>query len=193
MAEPGKSRQGGGDDPREDPGGDLRPDSDWEDDWDEEAPPEEAEAAEEVRILVFRLGTEEYGARLEQMREVLKFHDVSFVPRTPDYLLGILSLRGRIIPVISPRVRLGIEGPSELDEPRVLVFHGSAEAPDDPVGALADSVAGVVRIAPEEILPPPNTLTEEQARLIEGVFRAGGRFVSILNLDELLRIEIPPA
>lgn len=163
----------------------------FDDEWDDDEVflPEEGEAeGDEERILCFSLGSEEYGVRLTDMREVLKYHEVTFVPGTPDYVLGIISLRGRVIPVVAPARRMGMGVPEVAgEEVRVLVFHCGG----DPVGIRADRVTGVVRIDPAETLPPLSTLSDEQARFVEGVFRRGRRFVSLMSLDDLLQIELP--
>jgi purine-binding chemotaxis protein CheW len=119
------------------------------------------------------------------MQEVLMYHDVTRLPRTPAYLLGITSLRGKVIPVIDLRERLGIRGP-EPQTPRVLVLRSE----DEPVGARVDSVTGVIRTWTDEILPALNTLSEEEVRFIAGVVRVDGRFVSLLAPEEILKIEL---
>ncbi len=141
----------------------------------------------QIKFLAFRLGDEEYAVNLLEMKEVQLYRAVTRVPRTPSYLLGIMSLRGRVIPVFDLRQRLGIRGEAPL-APRILVFSKGHE----PVGAKVDSISGVLTTWTEDILPSLNTLSEEESRFITGVIRTEHRFVSMLNLDELLVIETGP-
>lgn len=140
---------------------------------------------DEIEILAFRLGDEEYAVRIMEMQEVLMMHEVTWVPRTPSYLMGITSLRGKVIPVIDMRKKLRIAGGRDEDA-RILVLGYGGE----PIGARVDSISGVIRIAQDDIMASLTTLSEEESRFIEGVVRVKNRFVSILSLGEIMKIEL---
>jgi len=140
---------------------------------------------DEIEIVAFRLGNEEYAVRIMEMQEVLMMHEVTWVPRTPSYLMGITSLRGKVIPVIDLREKLRIAGGRDEDA-RILVLGCGGE----PIGARVDSISGVMRIAQDEIMASLTTLSEEESRYIEGVVRVKNRFVSILSLGEIMKIEL---
>ncbi len=155
-------------------------DEDYEyEDYEEESKP----SAEQVKILVFRIGSEYYSVRMIDMQEVLTMHEITTIPRAPRHLMGITSLRGKVIPVIDLRTRLRIEG-AEAAEPRILVLSGGGQ----PIGIKVDSIRGMFMIKLDEIMPSLNTLTDEESRFIDAVVRVEHRFVSILNLDEILKI-----
>lgn len=140
---------------------------------------------DEIEILAFRLGDEEYAVRIMEMQEVLMMHEVTWVPRTPSYLMGITSLRGKVIPVIDMRKKLRIAGGRDEDA-RILVLGYGGE----PIGARVDSISGVIRITQDDIMASLTTLSEEESRYIEGVVRVKNRFVSILSLGEIMKIEL---
>ncbi|MBI5143331.1 MAG: purine-binding chemotaxis protein CheW [Nitrospirae bacterium] len=140
---------------------------------------------DEIEIVAFRLGNEEYAVRIMEMQEVLMMHEVTWVPRTPSYLMGITSLRGKVIPVIDLREKLRIPG-GRGEDARILVLGCGGE----PIGARVDSISGVIRITQDEIMASLTTLSEEESRYIEGVVRVKNRFVSILSLGEIMKIEL---
>jgi len=141
---------------------------------------------EVIEILSFSLLKQEFALRISQLDEILKHQRITKVPKMPDYVLGITSLRGKIIPVIDLRVRLSLlDRPSEIDKKgKILIIKGLR----GPIGAVVDNVIGVVRITKPEILPPPSHLTETELKLIEGVAIVDKRFISIINLDEIATV-----
>jgi len=152
---------------------------------DRDAVHDRAREGQQVKVLAFRLGDEEYAVSMMDMKEVQIYREVTRVPRTPSYVLGIMSLRGKVIPVLDLRRRLGIR--SGIPEaPRILVFSMEGE----PVGAQVDSISGVITTWTDEIMPSLNTLSDNELRFISGVIRTENRFVSMLNLEELLNIEM---
>ena len=155
-------------------------DEDYEyDDYEEDS----GQFVDRIKILAFRIGDENYAVRMIDMQEVLTMHEITIVPRAPSHLMGITSLRGKVIPVIDLRIRLGIKAP-DPENPRILVLSGEGQ----PVGIKIDSIIGMFMMNPDEIMPSLNTLTEEESRFIDVVVSVEHRFVSILNLDEILKI-----
>ncbi len=149
----------------------------------EEYEEEGGSSCEKIKILVFRIGDEDYAVRMTDLQEILKMHEITTIPRAPRHLMGITSLRGKVIPVIDPRIRLKVET-VDSSEPRIIVLSGEG----CPVGIKVDRITGMFMIKPEEIMPSLNTLTDEESRFIDSVVRVEHRFVSILNLDAILEI-----
>ena len=145
---------------------------------------EESRTDEIIEILTFKLFREEYAFKISQLKEILKFQRITTVPKMPDYVVGITSLRGKVIPVIDLRTKVssGADLPGLSSRMKILVMKG----PKGLIGAIVDKVLGVVRIAKSEILPPPSHLTEEQLKFIDGVAIIDKRFVSILNMEETI-------
>jgi len=150
---------------------------------------EPAEMIEDVvELLTFHLSTEEFAFRVSDIEEILRFQRITMVPKVPEYILGITSLRGKIIPVIDLKLRLSIKGKVEIEESRkkILILKGSK----GPFGTLIDRVKGVIRISPSDIVEPPAHLTEAELRFIEGVVLHSSRFISVIRMGEILDINL---
>lgn len=149
-------------------------------DWDEER---EASAVD-GDYLSFILANEEYAVPITSLREIVRPIPITEVPRTPPYVLGVLTLRGAVLPVLDLRIRLGLPVGEEQRAARILVI----ETDDGPAGILADRVAEVVRIGNEPLEPPPGALGAG-AELLNGIIRRDGRMLIVLNLEAALRVE----
>ena len=141
-----------------------------------------------IEILTFSLLREEFAFRISQLKEILKYQRITEVPKMPEYVLGITSLRGKVIPVIDLRTKILPHEKSEgiSGKTKILIIKG----PKGMIGAVVDKVSGVMRIAKSEILPPPTHLSEEQLRFVEGVAVLDKRFVSIVNMEEAITIDL---
>lgn len=144
----------------------------------------ETHPVETTEILAFKVANEEYAVRITELQEVIRYQKITAVPRSPRYLKGITSLRGKILPIIDLKERLGLAG-KEGEKQKIIVLSGKKE----PLGALVNAVLGVLRFPASELLPPPSTLTEEERNFIEGVVRINNKFISILKVDEILKTE----
>jgi purine-binding chemotaxis protein CheW len=150
---------------------------------------DETDKTEEIiDILTFKLLKEEFAFRISQLKEILKYQRITKVPKMPDYVLGITSLRGKVIPVIDLRTKiLSHENVIEIDEQiKILIIKG----PKGMIGAVIDKLIGVMRISKADILPPPTHLSEEQLKFIEGIAVLEKRFISIINMEEAVAINL---
>ena len=164
----------------------------------------EADAVELVELLTFSLSNEEYAFRVSDVEEVLRMQQITMVPAMPDYVLGITSLRGKIIPVIDLKTRLGLQekslstnspGASPADNPetgensgmekKIMIISG----PKGMIGATIDKVMGVVRLPLSGMLQPPGHLDEKELKFIEGIVVIEKRFISIIHSDAAMDIE----
>jgi purine-binding chemotaxis protein CheW len=143
---------------------------------------------EVIEILTFKLFKEEFAFRISQLKEILKYQRITKVPKMPDYVLGITSLRGKVIPVIDLRTKiLPHDKAAEIDEKlKILIIKG----PKGMIGAVIDKLVGVMHIAKSDILPPPTHLSEEQLKFIEGIAVLEKRFISIINMEEAITINL---
>lgn len=139
--------------------------------------------------LTFTLGGEEYGAAIEQVREVLKAPAITEVPRAPADVLGVIMVRGEVIAVIDPRRGLGLPAAPPGPKARVVV----CDAGGGPRGILVDAVSDVVRLAPSAIEPRPTSLGGTSAEHITGIGRDAGRLIILLDLVALLHDEVGAA
>jgi purine-binding chemotaxis protein CheW len=141
-----------------------------------------------VEFLVFKLVGEYYAFKLSDLNEVLKNQIVTFVPKMPGFIVGITSLRGKIIPVMDLVLRLSIEGEKNDIKRQIAIIKGKK----GPIGMIIDKVVGVRRVEEDSIKEPPSHLDDDQIRFIESVVKDGSRFISILNINEVLSFKPLP-
>lgn len=140
---------------------------------------------EVLQWVTYKLGNETYGINVMQVQEVLRHTEIAPVPGAPDYVLGIINLRGNVVTVIDTRARFGLE-PAELtDSSRIVII----ESDEQVVGILLDSVAEVVYLRSSEIESAPNVGTEESAKFIQGVSNRDGQLLILVDLNKLLSDE----
>ncbi len=140
---------------------------------------------QELRWVTFRLENEKYGINVMQVQEVLRVSEIAPVPGAPDYVLGIINLRGNVVTVIDTRKRFGLE-PKEMDDSTRIVI---IESDDQVVGILVDSVAEVVDLRVSEMEAAPNVGTEESAKFIQGVASHDDELLILVDLNRLLTDE----
>jgi purine-binding chemotaxis protein CheW len=134
-----------------------------------------------LELLTFTLGNEEYAFRIGEIHEIIRPQKVTMIPKTGPHLLGITSLRGKIIPVIDLKRLLSLNGNTvQQAKQKILILKG----PKGPIGALIDRVVGVIRPLASKIVETPPHLPEAQTRFIEGVAIVDGRFISIIRTEE---------
>lgn len=156
--------------------------------------PESGEAAETngteevIEILTFGLLKQEFAFRISHLEEILRMQRITKLPRVPEYVMGITSLRGKIIPVMDLKSRLSLaDKPSgQNHKGKILIVKG----PRGPIGVVVDKVTGVVRIEKSGILPPPSHFSEEELRFIDGIAVVDKRFISIVNMKEAVALHL---
>lgn len=150
----------------------------------DQEPDETAEAAAaEAETLAFRLGSEDYLVPVEKVKEVLKLREATPVPHAPEYVPGVVSLRGTVLPVIDLSRRLGIPGGSRDDKSRIIVVG----LDDEDAGLIVDRVKGVVRFPPDAVQPAPETL-EQGAEFLKGIVRKEGKLYILLDLEKAVGV-----
>ena len=137
------------------------------------------------RWVTFRLGQELYGVNVMQVREVLRYTDIAPVPGAPDYVLGIINLRGNVVTVIDTRKRFGLEPATVNDNTRIMI----TESGDHVVGILVDSVAEVADLNTNDIDETPSVVTDDSAKFISGVCNTNDELLILIDLTKLLSDE----
>ncbi|MGD0883306.1 MAG: chemotaxis protein CheW [Thermodesulfovibrionales bacterium] len=138
-----------------------------------------------MELLTFALAQEEYAFRIDDVEEIIKPQSITRIPKTDSFLLGVTSLRGKIIPVIDLKKRLSLDGEAGVKRrQKILILKG----PRGTIGAVIDRVIGVIRPRASGIGEPPPHLLETEMRFIEGVVLVDGRFLSIIKTEEALDI-----
>ncbi|WP_127477492.1 chemotaxis protein CheW [Sulfurivermis fontis] len=135
--------------------------------------------------VTFRLDAEKYGIDVMRVREVLRNTEIAPVPGAPDFVLGIINLRGNVVTVIDTRKRFGL-APKDIDESSRIVI---LEAGDEVVGMLVDSVAEVVDLRASSIETAPNVGNDESAKFIQGVSNLDDGLLILVDLNKLLSAE----
>lgn len=140
---------------------------------------------EVLQWVTFKLGEETYGINVMQVQEVLRYSEIAPVPGAPDYVLGIINLRGNVVTVIDTRARFGLDANEVSDNTRIVIIESEQQV----VGILVDSVAEVVYLKSSEIDSAPNVGTEESAKFIQGVSNRDGELLILVDLNKLLTDE----
>lgn len=135
-----------------------------------------------LQWVTFKLAGETYGVNVMQVQEVLRYTEVAPVPGAPDYVLGIINLRGNVVTVIDTRDRFGLPPGEITDTTRVVII----EAEKHVIGILVDSVAEVVYLRQSEIETAPNVGNDESAKFIQGVCHKNGELLILIELNKLL-------
>ena len=134
------------------------------------------------RWVTFRLGSETYGIDVMQVREVLRGTEISPVPGTPAYVLGIINLRGNVVSIIDTRCRFGLP-PQEMDDAsRMLIL----EAGEHAIGFLVDSVCEVAELRASEVESAPDTGAGDTARFIIGLANRKDGLLILVDASKLL-------
>lgn len=131
--------------------------------------------------VTFYLDKERYGINVMQVQEVLRVTEITPVPGAPEYVLGIINLRGNVVTVIDTRQRFRLPQREMDDSTRIVIM----ETENQVVGILVDSVAEVVELRASEIEAAPNVGTEESARFIQGVCSLSGELLILIDLNTL--------
>ena len=140
---------------------------------------------DEVEYLAFMLAGEEYAVRVDDVKEIIRPQKTTMVPRTPGFVVGIISLRGVILPVFDMKKRLGFEDTGRAKTARVVVVSDGGS----PLGILVDRVTGVARLKTTEVEPPPAVIGGVESEYLHGVGRQGDRLLILMNTQRVLEME----
>lgn len=153
----------------------------------EQANNEAARDAEDpiLQWVTFQLAEETYGINVMQVQEVLRYSEIAPVPGAPEYVIGIINLRGNVVTVIDTRARFGLEPAAVSDSTRIVIIESDQQV----IGILVDSVAEVVYLRSSDIDSAPNVGTEESARFIQGVSNRDNELLILVDLNKLLTDE----
>ena len=137
---------------------------------------------EVLQWVTYRLGDETYGINVMQVQEVLRHTEITPVPGAPEYVIGIINLRGNVVTVIDTRARFGLPEGVITDNTRIVII----EADEHVVGIMVDSVAEVVYLKSSEIDSATNVGTEESTKFIQGVSNRDDELLILVDLNRML-------
>jgi purine-binding chemotaxis protein CheW len=145
----------------------------------------ETTITETERYLSFRLGEEVFALNVLQVLEVLDMRPITKVPRSPEFMRGIINVRGSVIPVLDLRMKFGMAQAEETLDTRIIVMQIVMEGDMIMAGAIADSVHEVLEIEPEQIEPAPKIGSRWQTEFIKGIGKRDDEFIIILDIDRV--------
>lgn len=146
---------------------------------------ETAEDTQKGKFLTFSVGKEAYGIEIKFVTEIIGIQEITEVPELPDYVKGIINLRGKIIPVIDVRLRFRKEPKDYNDRTCIVVIN----IKETTVGLIVDNVAEVINIDDSNIVPPPQMKTGFHNRYVRGIGKVGNEVKLLLDCDKLLNDE----
>ncbi len=141
------------------------------------------------QYLTFSLGDEDFAFDIDKVREVLDYTTITKIPRTPDFMLGVINLRGNVVPVIDLRMNLGMGGVERTVDACIVIVEVDMNGEHIQLGALTDSVQEVVDIDASQIEPAPKIGTRLNTDFIHGMGKRDDKFVIILDIDKVLSSE----
>ena len=139
-------------------------------------------STEEIQLVTFRLGTEEYGINIMQVQEIIRLPGIVWVPKTRSFVEGVINLREQVIPVVDLAKRLGVSSEGRTDDTRVVI----ANIQGSLVGLVVDSVSEVMRIRKEDIEPLPEIMTASNEKCLKGIAKLNDRLIILLDLENAL-------
>ena len=146
---------------------------------------ETVDAIESTRYLTFRLDKELLALDVSRVREVLDLCAITRVPRTPEFMRGVINLRGTVIPVIDLRQKFGMSRTESTIESRIVVLEIILEDKQSVVGILTDSVHDVIDITHDMIDASPETGTRWRREYINGIGKHNSQFILLLDIDRV--------
>jgi purine-binding chemotaxis protein CheW len=147
--------------------------------------PNTAVAPREVQLVLFKMSGSEFGVEIHQVREINRVGEITKVPKAPDFLEGVMNLRGRIVPVVDLKKRFKLPAVEETSQSRVII----TEVGDQFIGLWVDKVTEVLKVAPSAVAPPPEMILTIAGEYLSGLVEVKDRLVILLNLPRILRLD----
>lgn len=135
-----------------------------------------------LQLVTFSIGEEEFGVDILKVQEIIRTMEITKVPRAPEFVEGVINLRGKVIPIIDLRRRFGLVPKSHDSHTRIIVIEINSMI----VGFVVDSVSEVLRIPVSTVEPPPPVVAGMDSDYISGVGKLHDRLLILLDLDKLL-------
>jgi len=140
---------------------------------------------ETTQYLTFKLGDEVFALDITKVREVLDFTAVTKVPRTPEFMRGVINLRGSVVPVVDLRLKFGMTRTENSVNTCIIITEVTVDGDTTVLGALADSVQEVLDLDPGSIAPAPRIGTKLKTEFIKGMGKRDDRFIILLDIDKV--------
>lgn len=143
---------------------------------------EHAVAGAEMQLVVFELGDESYAVDISRVQDINRMQEITEIPHAPESVVGVINLRGRVIPVIDLRKRFGLPEAVHTKDTRIVVVHLEGNL----IGVIVDAVSQVLRIPTDIVEPPSPVLAGVDSKYLRGIAKLDDRLVILLDLDFVL-------
>jgi purine-binding chemotaxis protein CheW len=147
------------------------------------------ETTETTQYLTFKLGEEVFALDISKVREVLDFTSITKVPRTPEFMRGVINLRGSVVPVVDIRLKFGMSRTEKTVNTCIIIVEVNVDGESIILGTLADSVQEVLDLDPGQIEPAPKIGTRLRTEFIKGMGKSNAGFIIILDVDRIFSAE----
>lgn len=141
-------------------------------------------SSEEYQVVAFKLGKEEYAVDVLNVQEIERLLNITRVPRTQNYIEGVINLRGNIVPVVNLHKKFSLESHGEQDDKRIIVF----QFDDMQVGIIVDEVSEVLRLNVNDIEETAKVYSTLSAEHIKGIAKINDRLLILLDLLKILEV-----
>jgi purine-binding chemotaxis protein CheW len=141
----------------------------------------------DLHIVGFEVGRETYGVPITSLHEIVRVPEITAVPDAPDYMEGVINLRGKIVSVIDLRKRLGEKKVTSTRRNRILVVEHKGKL----AGLIVDSASEVLKIPASDVEPSPTTLQEGRSHCVTGLGKYQGRLIVLLDMTRVLELGAP--
>ncbi len=136
----------------------------------------------ERQLVVFDLNEEAYGVDISQVREIIRMQEITRVPRAPEFIEGVINLRGKVIPVVDLRARFSMPGTERTDEHRIVVV----DVDGQDIGMVVDAVTEVSRIPSDSIEPPSSVITTDDSEYLTGIVKTDDKLIILLDIAKVI-------
>jgi purine-binding chemotaxis protein CheW len=137
----------------------------------------------ELQIVGFRVGQQSFGVPISVIHEIVRVPEITAVPDSPDFVEGVINLRGKIVPVVDLRKRFGEKAITRTKKNRILVSESEGKL----VGLIVDAASEVLKISENEIDPPPQVLEQSELKYVTGLGKLQGRLMILIDLNKTLQ------
>ena len=137
---------------------------------------------EEQQLVIFDLADENYGVDINVVREIIRMQDITSVPKAPTFVIGVINLRGKVIPVVDLRRRFAMEETEHTKDSRIVVVDISGQD----IGIVVDAVTEVLRIPVSSVEPPSSIITTMDSDYLQGIAKLESQLIILLDLSRVL-------
>jgi purine-binding chemotaxis protein CheW len=139
-------------------------------------------SGQERQLVVFDLHSEAYGVDISAVREIIRMQEITRVPRAPEYIEGVINLRGKVIPVVDLRTRFGVAKAERTGDNRIVVVNVDGQD----IGMVVDAVTEVSRVASDSIEPPSSVITTNDSGYLTGIVKAQEKLIILLDIARVI-------